>query len=134
MSVPATQRAWRVTGKGVPSKVLRLDTDVPVHQKLAKGEVLVKVQAAALNPVGYKIMKHAPGFLVKRPYIPEHDLAGVVVDANGTELEQGEQVFGWLPVREFPTLGSLTPLLIRLRRERDEDPRWRTCTIRPRPR
>ena len=100
MSIPATQRAWRVTGKGAPSKVLRLDTDVSVQKKLAKGEVLVRVQAAALNPVGYKIMKHAPGFVIKRPYIPESDLAGVVVDANGTELKGGEQVFGWIPVRE----------------------------------
>ena len=36
----------------------------------------------------------------KSLYIPESDLAGVVVDANGTELKDGEQVFGWIPVRE----------------------------------
>ncbi|EPS94590.1 NAD-binding protein [Fomitopsis schrenkii] len=97
MSIPEIQQAWRVTGRGVPSKVLRLDKNTPVP-KPAKGEVLVKVQAAALNPVGYKIMKTTPGFLVKRPYIPESDLAGVVVDANGTTLKEGEHVFGWIPV------------------------------------
>lgn len=51
MSIPEIQQAWRVAAKGVPSKVLRYDKNVPVPKKLATGEVLVKVQAAALNPV-----------------------------------------------------------------------------------
>ncbi|TFY53735.1 hypothetical protein EVJ58_g9286 [Rhodofomes roseus] len=98
MSIPETQHAWRVVGKGEPSKVLRLDKDVPVPKKLDKGEVLVKVQAAALNPVAYKLMKTAPNFIAKRPYVPEHDVAGIIVDANGTGFKEGDQVFGWSPV------------------------------------
>lgn len=50
-NIPNTQSAWLVEKKGIPSKVLALKHDVPVPKKLAEGEVLVKVQAAALNPV-----------------------------------------------------------------------------------
>lgn len=48
--LPATQKAWRVTGSGKPEKVLKFG-DAPISAKLKKGEVLIKVQAAALNPV-----------------------------------------------------------------------------------
>ena len=49
--LPATQKSWRATRRGEPAKVLKLAEDTPVPAKLKKGEVLVKVQAAALNPV-----------------------------------------------------------------------------------
>ncbi|OJT04697.1 hypothetical protein TRAPUB_4491 [Trametes pubescens] len=49
-AIPATQKTWRVTRKGKPEDVLKL-SDAPVPTKLKKGDVLVKVQAAALNPV-----------------------------------------------------------------------------------
>ncbi|KAI9063119.1 NAD-P-binding protein [Trametes sanguinea] len=96
--IPATQKSWRVTGKGEPAKVLKLASDTPVPAKLKKGEVLVKVQAAALNPVGYKTMGLVPGFLLRRIQAAEYDLAGVVVDGNSTGLKEGDQVFGWIPV------------------------------------
>ena len=46
---PKMQRAWRAIRRGAPSKALALQ-DIPVPT-LSEGEVLVKVQAAALNPV-----------------------------------------------------------------------------------
>lgn len=49
--IPQTQKAWRVVAQGPPSKALRLDKELPVPTQLDKGNVLVKVQAAALNPV-----------------------------------------------------------------------------------
>ena len=48
-SLRVTMKSWRVTASGDPAKVLKFG-DVPVP-KLNKGEILVKVQAAALNPV-----------------------------------------------------------------------------------
>ena len=48
--IPLTQRAWIVARRGTPAQALELRTDWPVP-KLGEGEVLVKVQAAALNPV-----------------------------------------------------------------------------------
>lgn len=47
-AVPVKQKAWVAARKGTPAKAVELqDIDVP---KLVKGEVLVKVQAGALNP------------------------------------------------------------------------------------
>lgn len=48
-SIPTKHKAWVVVRKGVPAKALELkETDVP---KLINDEVLIKVQAGALNPV-----------------------------------------------------------------------------------
>ncbi|TFK55244.1 NAD(P)-binding protein [Heliocybe sulcata] len=96
--IPSTQKVWHVVKKGTPEKVLKQVLDAPVPSKFPKGEVLVKVQAAALNPVGFKVMQIAPTFVAKRPYVPESDFAGVVVDANGTSFKNGESVYGWIPV------------------------------------
>ena len=45
------QEAWRVLGVGDPWAVLALDPNVPIPSELAEDEVLVRVQAAALNPM-----------------------------------------------------------------------------------
>ncbi|KIY51029.1 NAD(P)-binding protein [Fistulina hepatica ATCC 64428] len=97
-SIPRTQKAWIVERRGVPSKALTLKNDWPVPTKLDKDEVLVKVQAAALNPVGYKLMGILPNFLAGRPLIAEADLSGVIVDGNDTQFKSGDAVFGWVPL------------------------------------
>ncbi|EPS99554.1 NAD-binding protein [Fomitopsis schrenkii] len=91
------QEAWRVLGRGDPWSVLSLDSNIPVPSQLFEGEVLVRIQAAALNPIGYKTMRW-PFFSLTRPYIPENDIAGVVIDGNGTALKEGDWVFGWIPL------------------------------------
>lgn len=50
-TIPQTQKAWVAVRKGEPEKALELDSAYPVPKDFAKGEVLVKVQAAAYNPV-----------------------------------------------------------------------------------
>lgn len=45
-------------------------------------------------------MKLLPNFVARRPQVAENDFAGIVVDANGTTLHNGQEVWGWLPVRE----------------------------------
>lgn len=96
-NLPKTQRAWRAVKRGKPSESLVFQTDVAIPP-LSPGEVLVKVHAAALNPVGWKIMSTTPNILAKRPITPEHDFAGVVVNANGTEFSAGDEVIGFIPV------------------------------------
>ena len=59
ITIPETQRAWMVVRSGEPSKALRLDEHASVSRKLEKGEVLVKVQAAALNPMCVPPSVHA---------------------------------------------------------------------------
>lgn len=50
-NLPSVQQAWRIVRSGAPEKALVLDLNVPVPTKIPAGEILVKVQAAALNPV-----------------------------------------------------------------------------------
>ena len=45
-------------------------------------------------PRGYKSMEVIPNWMSKRPYIAEMDFSGVIVDANGTDLSNGQEVFG----------------------------------------
>ena len=53
--LPKSRLAWRIIRRGQPETALRLD-DIPLP-KLGKGEVLVRIHAAALNPVyGIRIM------------------------------------------------------------------------------
>ncbi|KAL1730508.1 hypothetical protein EV714DRAFT_284168 [Schizophyllum commune] len=98
-SLPATQRAWIVERRGPPEKALRLHEDWPVP-KPQVGEVLVKVEAAALNPVGFKLMAVAPNFLAKRPLPAEYDFAGTIVDANGSQYKEGDPVWGFVEVQQ----------------------------------
>ena len=50
-SISNEQKGWTVTRQDTPRKVLRFRTDWPVLKSpLSKGEVLLKVQAAGLNP------------------------------------------------------------------------------------
>ncbi|KDR81832.1 hypothetical protein GALMADRAFT_152645 [Galerina marginata CBS 339.88] len=96
-AIPNVQRAWVNVSRGAPNKALVFKEDWPVTKNLGPGEVLVQVQAAALNPVGYKLMKVLPNFIAGRPRVPEFDLSGVIVDANNTRFSNGDQVYGWVP-------------------------------------
>lgn len=50
-AIPDVQRAWIAVRRGKPVKALVLQEEWPVLKKLKDGEILVKVEAAALNPV-----------------------------------------------------------------------------------
>ncbi|KAH7882516.1 NAD(P)-binding protein [Phlebopus sp. FC_14] len=96
-SIPTTQRAWIVVKQGKPHEALDFKSDFPVP-KSKPGHVLVRVRAAALNPVGWKLMSALPTLLSPRPHVAEHDLAGVVADANGSQFSNGDEVIGFIPV------------------------------------
>ena len=62
-------------------------------------QVLLRVHAVALNPAGYKTMKDMPSIAVKKPAIPELDVAGTIM-AVGTDVQRwhpGDKVFGIIP-------------------------------------
>lgn len=42
-----------------------------------------------------------PNFIAKRPIVAENDFAGVIVDAYGSKWENGQEVFGFVDIREF---------------------------------
>ncbi|CAE6410268.1 unnamed protein product [Rhizoctonia solani] len=96
MAAPETQQGWRVVRQGPPSKALAFET-FPVP-KIRSGEVLVKIEAAALNPVGYKLMQFLPNILFRRPYVAEHDFTGIIVDAGTSDYKVGDAVLGFMPI------------------------------------
>lgn len=84
---------------GEPSKVLKLEQNWPVPTPKSK-EVLVKVKAVSLNPIGWKAMGVAPiSFGQKKPAVPEADIAGIIEggDLEGTGLSQGDEVIAFIP-------------------------------------
>lgn len=50
-AIPAVQKAWVNVRRGKPSEAVLFRDDYPVPSKLPPGEVLIKIQAAAYNPV-----------------------------------------------------------------------------------
>lgn len=101
MSIPTTQKTWVVARQGKPSKALVFDEHATVPSQLKPGEVLVKVKAAALNPVGHQLMAKVPNVFVGRPFPAEHDFSGVIVAIHGdtkTEFLVGDGVFGFIEV------------------------------------
>jgi NADPH:quinone reductase-like Zn-dependent oxidoreductase len=69
----------------------------------SKTQVLLRVHAVALNPGGYKTIKYLPSIMVKKPAIPEMDVAGTIVSV-GTDVQQwhpGDKVFGIIPASDM---------------------------------
>lgn len=46
-------------------------------------------------------MTAVPNVIARRPLTPEHDLAGVVVDANDSEFSVGDEVIGFIPICDY---------------------------------
>jgi NADPH:quinone reductase-like Zn-dependent oxidoreductase len=92
-----TMSAVRITSHGAP-EVMRLES-VP-RPVAGPGEVLVRVHAAAVNPVDTQI-RAAPSGFASLPYIPGFDVSGVVVEVSdgvtGTAI--GDSVFAMLDLR-----------------------------------
>jgi len=109
----------------VPPNILiygEIDKPIPGSE-----EVLIKLCAAAVNPLDWKLMKGGPfivrlllGLCKPKPKGPGVDVAGQVeaVGRNVTQFKPGDEVFGtchgafaeclkWLPAGELVSLQSL---------------------------
>lgn len=92
-ALPTTQKGWSYSEYG-PKEVLKFD-DIPVPE-VKPDEVLVKVQAAALNPVDYKRrlgkFQNSDSAL---PHVPGYDVAGIVVKvgADVTKFKENDEVY-----------------------------------------
>lgn len=77
--------------------VLELKEDVPVPEP-KKGEVLVNVRAAGVNPVDYKIRNGSARILTSRkfPKTPGSEIAGIVEKTGKKEskFKKGDRVYG----------------------------------------
>ncbi|WP_407836798.1 NADP-dependent oxidoreductase [Streptomyces sp. DSM 116496] len=104
-------KAIAYTAYGTPD-ILAL-TEVP-EPKVAPGEVLVRVKAAGVNPVDWKL---ASGYLdsileVRYPVIPGWDVAGVVeaVGEDTFDYAVGDEVYGYVR-KEWVELGTYAELV-----------------------
>lgn len=90
-----TGRAIRIHQYGGP-EALKLEQ--VQHPEPQAGEVLVRVLAAGINPVDWKIIEgYMKDFMpVQFPYIPGRDIAGIIeeVGPGVTEFQKGQAVFG----------------------------------------
>lgn len=91
-----TMRAMTYDTYGGPEVLHPVDLPLP---KLGPGEVLVRVRAAAVNPVDWKLMQGGLDALmdVRFPVVPGWDVAGVVekVGIDVPEYAVGDEVFGY---------------------------------------
>ena len=91
----AHQQALLHTSKGLSKENFKVDPAVSVLPP-GKGELLVKVKAAALNPVDWKMA--AAGFLVSSyPIVLGCDLAGVVeaIGDGVADFKVGDAVYAY---------------------------------------
>ncbi|PNX74445.1 quinone oxidoreductase-like protein chloroplastic-like [Trifolium pratense] len=95
-SIPSHTKAWVYSQYGNIEENLKFDTNVPTpHPK--EDQVLIKVVAAALNPVD---IKRAIGYFKDidspLPTVPGYDVAGVVVSVGNQvkKFKVGDEVYG----------------------------------------
>ncbi|XP_031117319.1 2-methylene-furan-3-one reductase-like [Ipomoea triloba] len=111
-NIPSTMKGWAYTQDGKAVNVLKFHTDLPVPTP-KDDQLLIKVIAAALNPVDAKRMlglfrsTDAPF-----PIVPGYDVAGVVVKVGSqvTKFKLGDEVYGNInehPINHPRQFGSL---------------------------
>ena len=100
-------KALQLIGYGGPSKTEF--RDVPIPQPTAD-EVLVRLTAAALNPVDYKIRKGYLRVIVSRklPLTLGNDFCGIVETVGGTNntLHVGQRVYGCTGIEHLGTFSE----------------------------
>ncbi|KAG0207809.1 hypothetical protein BGX28_001055 [Mortierella sp. GBA30] len=109
-SLPKTQKSIQWTTAGDPSEILSLNDSAPVPIAAVTGSnILLKVHAAALNPVDWKLMRSGvvPSLLMPKVRVPCMDVAGTVVGVGpkATRFHVGDEVIAML---DFSQSGALT--------------------------
>jgi NADPH:quinone reductase-like Zn-dependent oxidoreductase len=92
---PSTMKAVRIHDFGDASVLKYEDAPKPIPQT---GEVLIRVQAAGVNPVDWKIRDGMMRGRLKLPAILGYDVSGVIEGFGEglTAFKQGDEVFAYL--------------------------------------
>jgi NADPH:quinone reductase-like Zn-dependent oxidoreductase len=109
---PPTMRAWTYRTRGPVGTVLKLESNLPMPAPPAKDNVLIKISHSALTPTMAYLPNYIPSLpFLSRPFTPELDLSGVVVQ-GGPEapetLKPGTQVWGSEQIHQFMLRGEGT--------------------------
>jgi NADPH:quinone reductase-like Zn-dependent oxidoreductase len=98
VGIPSVMKAAQQNGFGDVHDVLTLREDVPVPRELSSKQVLVRVHAASINPIDWKVLNGNMSLIIRFPFphIPGKDLAGVVVDTGSSvkRFKIGDKVYG----------------------------------------
>ncbi|XP_020205736.1 2-methylene-furan-3-one reductase [Cajanus cajan] len=111
-SVPSHIKAWVYSEYRNIEEVLKFDQNVPTPH-IKEAQVLMKVVAAAINPVDYKrALGHFKDIDSPLPTAPGYDVAGVVVRVGNQvkKFEVGDEVYGdinEITLDHPKTIGSL---------------------------
>ncbi|KAK6119402.1 hypothetical protein DH2020_046854 [Rehmannia glutinosa] len=100
------QKAWFYEEYG-PKEVLKLG-DIPIPSP-QPNQLLIKVHAAALNPIDFKLRQN-PLAPIDLPVVPGCDMAGVVI-AKGDDVSKfqaGDEIYG--NIQSFKAEGKLKQL------------------------
>jgi NADPH:quinone reductase-like Zn-dependent oxidoreductase len=96
--IPFVMLAAQQNGYGDARDVLTLSQNVPVPRQLSSNQILVRVHAASINPIDWKVLNGNMSLVKKLsfPHIPGNDVAGVVVDVGSSvqRLQVGDKVYG----------------------------------------
>ncbi|XP_020981564.2 2-methylene-furan-3-one reductase-like [Arachis duranensis] len=111
--MPSHMKAWAYTEHGKITTVLKLNPNFPVPEPKSN-QVLIKVVAAAINPVDYakiegrKVYEDAGH--VPFPIVPGYDVAGVVVKVGSgvKKLKEGDEVYGMVEAKDVGSLAEYT--------------------------
>lgn len=110
--LPATMRAWQwTTCTTTLESALTLKPSSPLPSRpLSPGECLIRVHAASLNPVDYKLaeLPIVGRVAIPKPATPGLDFSGVVAKIGpDSSLKVEQRVFGKLePKQQYGTLGE----------------------------
>ncbi len=100
--IPSTMKAAQQSNYGEVRDVLTLRDDVPVPQTLSSKQILVRVHAASINPLDWKLLNGNLSVMSRYtfPHIPGNDVAGVVVNIGSgvTRFQTGDKVYGNLGI------------------------------------
>jgi len=109
-----TMKAWQWSScSSTLEKALTLNMTAALptsKRSLLPDESLIKVHAAALNPIDYKLVELplVGRMAIPKPATPGLDFAGTIVEVGAEpDLKIGQKVFGKLePMQQFGTLGE----------------------------
>ncbi|CAF1266263.1 unnamed protein product [Rotaria sordida] len=100
--IPSVMKAAQQSGFGEIRDVLTLSENVSVPRQLSSKQILVRVYAAAINPVDWKVLNGRLSLVTRYsfPHTPGTDVAGVVVDIGSgvKRLRIGDKVYGDLTI------------------------------------
>ena len=99
-TIPNTMRAWQYKSAktGLENSIsLQAAAPLPADPaKLPANTTLIKIFAASLNPVDYKLpeVPVVSSVAIKTPAVPAQDFAGIVAATTVPTLKVGQRVFG----------------------------------------